>query len=149
MPTYRWKDGARVGVDANAAGPVLEGLSNSGCLTPSALVDASRSESAPLHGEFEWNDGIAAEKYRETQAGYIIRSIEIVIEQASEPVRAFVPIRITDDAGYVPIQKVMRQPEYRDEILSRAMAEAKSFRRKYASLKQLAGVFAEIDKLQI
>ena len=57
---------------------MLENLEKTVGITPKNLVEANRDESAPLHNEFEWNDTKAAEKYRETQAGYIIRNICVV-----------------------------------------------------------------------
>lgn len=67
---YEWKEAAQIKADAQKAGEMLENLEKTVGLTPKNLVEASRDESAPLHNEFEWNDTKAAEKYRETQAGY-------------------------------------------------------------------------------
>lgn len=147
MAAYRWKRSARVGVSAEVAGSVMDRLSRGGRLTPAALVDASRAENAPLHGEFEWDDGVAAERYRQTQAGYLIRSIEVVVEQAHEPVRAYLPVHVDDDAGYVPIQTVMESPRLMNEALLNAKRELASFRRKYSQLAELAGVMRAIDEV--
>lgn len=147
MAAYRWKGGARVKVGADVAGSVMDGLSRDGNLTPAALVDASRAEDAPLHGEFEWDDGVAAEAYRRTQAGYLIRSIEVVVERGSEPVRAYLPVHLEQDCGYVPIQRVMEKPVLVDQALSDAKREMVAFRRKYARLSELAGVMRAIDEV--
>lgn len=62
------------------------------------LVDASRSEDAPLHSEFEWNDDIASEKYRELQAGRIIRSVSVKISQVPTEVTQL-KVKITEKKG--------------------------------------------------
>lgn len=148
MGIYRWKAGSHISSDANVAGSVMSELSKAGKLTPSELVKASKDESAPLHNEFEWNDGIAATKYREVQAGKLIRSIEVVIEQSDEPARAFMPVTVEKDHSYVPIQQVMRNPDYTNETLERAKRELLSFRRKYSQLEELANVFRAIDEFE-
>jgi len=50
-----------------------------GRLTRQGVLDDARDEDSPLHPCFEWDDGIAAEKYRLDQAGQIIRSVELKI----------------------------------------------------------------------
>ena len=61
---YKWKERAQIRVSADVAGRVCEELEKDGALTPKRLLDVSRAEDAPLHDAFEWNDGIAAEKYQ-------------------------------------------------------------------------------------
>ncbi len=147
MAVYKWKSGSRVKCSAQAAGEVCEKLQRRGKLTPENLVDASRSEDAPLHGAFEWDDAIAAEKYRVTQASYIIRSIEVETKYAEEPVRAFVPVTFKEKTSYKGIEVVLKSEDGREQLLSRAMAELRAFERKYNSLEELAGVFAAIREV--
>lgn len=77
------KKGFQLKTPPQIVGEVCLELEKEGRLTAKNLVDVSRDEDAPLHNEFEWSDDIAAEKYREVQAGYIIRSVEIEISSAS------------------------------------------------------------------
>lgn len=145
---YRWKLGARAPVSAQVAGEVCERLSSEGRLTSHDLVDESRDESAPLHKCFEWNDTIAAERYRETQASYIIRSIETVLQDDTEPVRAFVSITVGEKAmPYAAVEHVMMRSDSRATLLMKARAELEAFKRKYQQLAELADVFAAIDGL--
>ena len=162
---YKYKHGARIRTHAQVAGEVCASLEERGELTPKSLVDVSRPEDAPLHDEFEWDDSKAAEAYRETQASYIIRSIEVVPEQTEHEVRAFVSVPNEptmddgeDDAteGAVPpkprqqyrsVDVVMRSADGRKTVLAQAFRELASFRRKYVGLTELADVFAAIEKL--
>ena len=147
MTVYKWKTGARLRVSAQTAGEECARLERMGRLTPPELVDASRPEDAPLHSAFEWNDAIAAERYRETQAGYIIRSIEVVPVGMSEPVRAFVSVTAEDAPRYIETVKAMAAADTRETVLERARAELRAFERKYAGFEELAAVMDAIKEV--
>lgn len=104
---YEFKPCSYIKASAQVAGEMCEQLAKTGGLTPKRLVDANRPEDAPLHSEFEWDDAVVAEAYREGQAAHIIRSIVIKPEVAEEtPMRAFV--RATPEPqNYTPMQTVM------------------------------------------
>lgn len=150
MKKYSIKSGGRVKTSAQAIGTVCEQLERMNKLTPANLVDVSRSADAPLHDEFEWDDAIAGEKYRESQAQYLIRVITIEPEKKeSEPIRAFVSIRQDDERRYIDTQYAMSIPETRESVLMDAIRELNAFRRKFNALNELAGVFVEIEKLNV
>lgn len=145
MTAYQWKRGAYVRGDAQICGEVCEQLERRGCLTPPGLVDASRPADAPLHGMFEWNDAQAAELYREQQARTIINSIEVKLEGVSEPVKAFVSLRIGGtERRYERTEIALANPKSREMVLKDALAELKAFERKYSTLAELSGVIAAI-----
>ena len=98
---YDWK--RNMPVKAQAAGEYLEQLEKEhGEITPKIVLDASRAEDALLHPCFEWNDGVAAEKYREVQARYLIRNLVVFVERddsSPQVVRAYVNVSSEIDAG--------------------------------------------------
>lgn len=147
MAVYKWRAGSRVKCDAQAAGELCARLEVAGGLTPSALVDASRAEDAPLHSCFEWNDAEAAERYREVQAGYIIRSIVVVASGDAEPVKAFVSVSMGSERAYIGTEIALMEAETRDEVLANALAELRAFERKYSRLNELADVLSAIRKV--
>lgn len=53
----------------------LAALERDGRLTVDDVVDAARDPDSPLHGEFEWDDTVAAELYRRTQARRLIVTV--------------------------------------------------------------------------
>lgn len=145
---YKFKSGTRLKVSAQAAGELCAELESQGRLTPHEVVEASRPDDAPLHSAFEWDDAKAAEKYRETQASYIIRSVEVVPEGASKPTRAFVSLVINEnEREYHEINKVLRIRSERELLLEEAKRELMAFKNKYAVLEELADVFTVIDKV--
>jgi len=130
-------------VSAQVAGEVCEELRKSEeGLTPSSLLDASRDENAPLHGEFEWNDGIAAENYRKNQAALLIRNIRCVMvteREEEKHIRAFVNV----DRGtsqYMPIKVVLEDEDMRSRMLQKAKADCDNFIGKYRDMTEVAGI---------
>lgn len=144
---YQFKIPGIFPVDAQAAGEELHRIyEDKGCLEPKDVVEESRPVEAPLHDCFDWNDETAAEKYREVQAGQIIRSVVVVREEEQRlpvEVRAFVNVQKT----YHPIEVVVNSEEQMLELLNTALSELKAFERKYSNLKQLSALFDVIHNL--
>lgn len=149
---YKWKTGSVIKADAQVAGEVCKKLEETDGLTAPNLVNVSRPEDAPLHDYFEWNDAIAAELYREVEAGKIIRSIVVEVEDVKEePVRAFFTLdsKYKGHSTFESIRTIMVQTEKRNSLLDIALKELKAFERKYRMLSELASVFEAIDKLEV
>ena len=146
--TYKWKT-FYCKTSAAVAGAVCEELDRTVGLTPENLVNASRPEDAPLHQEFEWNDELAAEEYRKTQARLLISNLSIVIEeQKQEPVRAFFSLQhgFKKNSGmYESTITILGDEEKRARLLEKAKKEMLAFKNKYEMLTELAEVFASID----
>lgn len=70
--------------DAERIGPELIRLKNAngGVITKSVILESATEEDSILHQDFEWNDETAAQKHRVEQAGYMLRSIMIVWDEA-------------------------------------------------------------------
>lgn len=149
------KRGARIKTDANTVFKELEASKVDGHLDLATVVDRARSVDSPIHSEFTWDDHTAAEQWRLEEARYLVRAIEVVYDQAeTKAVRAYesIPVRTaTDDSPtpvtrtYQHIEDVLADPVARSELLTRAMREAAAWRRRYATLQELAQVHAAID----
>lgn len=147
-------------VSAEVAGKVCEQLQNSSeGLSPQTLLDYSRDESSPTHREFEWEDHIAAEKYRLDQAANLIRDIRIVtIEEQTGDVpedmpeedaegkpkeakadRAFV-VTPGRKSNYVSLERALNNDEWRESLLRQAKNDSRIFLAKYRRLEELAEV---------
>lgn len=144
---FKWKGCSHISASAQAAGEQCTELEREGNLTAKALVDANRAEDAPLHAAFEWRDDVAAEKYRENQARHIINCLVTVPEGGSvEPVRVFLNIK-REEPRYMALSTILTSEEDTLTMLKTATRELRAFEQKYKFLKELAGVFYEIDKL--
>ena len=148
IAAYSYKAGFRLKLDAQTVGEELERIERKGPLTPKAVVDASRRKNSKLHSLFEWDDATAAELYRESQASYIIRSVEVTVSGTSNPVRAFVSVS-SNGGGYeyISVEAAMSEQHTRDEVLEKAITELRMFEKKYAGLAELAGVIEAIRQV--
>lgn len=143
-----WVKGSRFKVSAEVAKGVMDKLASEERLSATELVKVSMPEDAPLHGEFEWDDEIAGQKWRESQASCMIRSIVVTVEDAPqvENIRAYFNLE-QGMREYIPVHVIMSDDAKRERLLDLAIRELASFRKKYEQLTELAGVFAEIDKI--
>ena len=146
--TYKFAEGSIHSVSAQIVGPILNQMGEEGRLTPKNVVDEARPEGSPLHPEFEWDNEIAAEKWREKQAQLLIAHTIIIEEGSSQnPVRAF---HVTvEKSHYEPISLILKDESKRSVLLENAKRELISFKKKYASLTELAKVFDAIDQITI
>lgn len=124
---------------------------NGGLLMPQHVVTAARPETSVLHGEFTWDDGEAAERYRLWEARQLIR-VHVQVEPVGQKdVETRVFVSLTPDrgngGGYRLTTAVMSNDEYRQQLLADALAELRVFQNKYAQLKELASVMKPIARL--
>lgn len=152
---YSYRSGYRFKVPAQVVGETLEGLAQTGELTSARFLDVSRPEDAPTHNLFEWNDSVAAERYRLQQATVAINSVEVQIVNESTatviPQAAFVNVISKAPARtgeFAPIDVALSDANMRNTLLQNALKELQSFRRKYSQLSELTAVFAEIKKVE-
>jgi hypothetical protein len=129
----------------------LQRLKRADKLLPDAVVKAARNPSNPLHDQFEWDDKVAGHKYRLWQARVLISSVTIVRdEKAEKPVPVFVSLmrdRVDEGGGYRALEEVLADEQMRGELLATALHELKAFQHRYHVYRELAGIFAEVAKL--
>lgn len=142
---YKWKEGSHHKISAQIAGDVCAELEERGELTARNLVDVSRPEEAPLHDEFEWDNDLAAELYRENQGRGIIGHLVIVADTKS-PVRAYFNLEVKSPV-YHSVSAIVHNEDKYASLLRKACMELKAFQKKYEMIKELAAVFEAIDAL--
>lgn len=153
--SYSWGSGVKYSVPADVVGHTLEGIEErDGKVTKKAFLEESRPEDAPTHSMFEWNDAIAAEKYRMVQSGKIINNLVVTVhsEEREEPITAKALVNVEPEenkhASFISITTAMSSADTAEIVLKHALAELETFENKYRSLKELADVFAAIDKVR-
>lgn len=145
---YQWKTGSQHKVSASVAAEVMDKLANEDRLNPTELVEVSRPDDAPLHSEFEWNDSVAAEKWRKEQAGALIRHLVVKIEANNQeyPTRQYFMV-CHESNTYEPIHVILKDEDKTALLLDQAKRELQSFKAKYIGLQELAKVFEAIDSI--
>ena len=112
-------------------------------ITPEKVLERAKDENSELHKCFEWNNDVAAEKYRTIQAGNVIRMLYIEPKSEDAP-----PVRVlsrTIDTVYQPTRTFLTNATEYEDLLKRALSELESFRKKYETLSELEQVFEQID----
>lgn len=147
---YEWK--YNMPIKAQVVGEHFERLEKQqGHITPKIVLESARSETSAIHPCFEWNDDVAAEKYRETQAGLLIRNLTVKVietgEKQTEPVRAYVSIKQSDSSEFISLQNVLKDAELTQKMLEQAKNELNAFAKKYSALQELSKVFEAIAEV--
>lgn len=114
-------------------------------ITPQEVLELARNEDSELHKCFEWDDSVAAEKFRLKQAQMILISLVFKKSEEHEPVRVY---QITSERNtYHPTQKLLVMEDEYQNLLRRAKNELEAFQRKYRTLSELEAVLEAIDAL--
>lgn len=162
---FSWRSGYSYKVSADTVGGVLEDIEKrDGVVTSESFLDYSRPEDSSTHGLFEWDDSIAAEKYRKRQATQIINQLEvqIVYEESLQDeaqvevipivVSAYVNVRKKapkEPAAFVNVIAAQEDKELWTQVMRNAIVEMNTFSRKYSRYKEFAKVckaIAETEK---
>lgn len=132
--------------DAQKVSDELETLDRK---TPEAILELARNENTELHGCFEWDDSVAAEKYRLTQAREIVRLLVVAkddeIQDAETPkyIRAY--HRTRSAGGYENIHKILDSRDKKLELVDNAYRDLIAFSNKYTTLSDVTGFKAAMD----
>lgn len=121
---------------------------HNGLLRPVDVVEYASDPKTALHGCFTWDNTEAAQQYRLWQARQIIRVRVQVIPQSPEPVKVWVSLkddRCREGGGYRGLVPVMTDETRKDQLVTEALADLRVWRRKYDTIKELAGLFEAVD----
>lgn len=164
--SHDWKLGSRVKADPVQGYQAICSLYEQyGAIKPEHVVEAARPDDAVLHDEIEWDEATAATEYRLQQARHLLRSAVVVYRRPdqtlTQPVRAFVKLvpsvddptldNVAEDAVqphvYLPIRRVMDEPDLRQRLKRQAFSELSTWRQRYRDISEFAAVFEQIDTL--
>lgn len=135
MITAKWKDGFEHFFHADAQLVAEEILSIGESATPRQILEKGRDETTELHKCFEWDDTIAADRYRLSQARAIVRTLVIAPRQdapGKPEIRHF--YKTDSKSGYKSTELIFRQEDEKIELMRRCLAELRNILRKYRFL---------------
>lgn len=139
-------------------------------LTADVVIEKATPEGSPLHSYFEWDNTIAAHKYRKVQANRYIRRLEVVIDVGGNHVqtKSFVSIilGVEDDtrdssarpssaAGenarkYVTVLRMRDDPTVREQVRQEAIKALRAWADRYRKLgfeEEFAPILKIVDEL--
>lgn len=116
-----------------------------GILTPALVVDVARDPEHPLHSRFEWDDTIAASKWRLEQAGQLLRVTFVFDGKKPRDLRAFVAVKGEDShtSDYMPSREAMENPFTRELVLRSMKRDWLTFKRRYDHMVEFAAFIRE------
>ena len=121
-----------------------------GALTPEIVVEEARAPDHPWHSEFEWNDGVASDRYRIDQARRLIARVRITVVQGTSRVAQIAFVH--DPAaglrqGYVTVTSVRDDAAKARDVIVTELQRVQSSLRRCLSLASVLGLSAQVERL--
>lgn len=115
--------------------------------TPDQLVELAKDESTELHKCFDWDDTVAAERWRKHQARLLSGSLSVVVEREDKEPQEYKLIQHDHETQtYRSVQYTVRNTDQYDRLKAQARAELEAFRYRYRMIVEYQDVIEEIDK---
>jgi hypothetical protein len=119
---------------------------DNGVLTPDVVLEAAQEPSHPLHSKFDWDDTVAAHRWRLSQASHLIRNVKVNVEMSASQtvhVRAFIAKKDLDmeeeSVGeYLPVESVVASDTMRTAWFRQLEKEWRALRRRAGQSKEFA-----------
>lgn len=121
-------------MNATITAELLSMYQRDGKLTAEQVLTAATDPASPLHSWFEWDDRVAAHRFRIEQASELIRRAQVDI--LDKRVRRFVFIPTTD--SYHPVEDAMSRADWRAEMVAEFQRDADRFHARWANHKHVA-----------
>jgi len=158
---FKLRANSRVGIsdkDANVYGQHILSLmkkKKASIVKPEELVKDAKQKNTPYHGYFQWDNTKAGAEYRKEQARDLLRNIvevEIVSDKKQDrqvEVRSFHVVSENNERGYSPLEHVLSSKDLTNQVLERALKEAKSWSARYKMYSELADIRKKIDEVAV
>lgn len=141
--TAKWKmPGLFAGADADKCYREITGIGETA--TPEQILEFAKNPESELHKCFEWDDSIAAYRYRLQQARTVVCHLVVVPQAQNAEPQKFRLLQKTD-AGYKPTKFIYQNKTEYEKLLERAMGELRAFKQRYHNLVELEEILALID----
>lgn len=130
----------------------LENIRNKhGRLTPALVLEEARSSRHPLHARFEWDDGVAGERYRLEQAHDLISEVRVSYSLSTgerRSVRGFHAVRASDvdQYDYEPIEDVLADPFKRKIVLADMQRQIGELVARYEHIGEFWQILKQVSR---
>lgn len=112
-----------------------------GVLTPAVVLEAASAPDHPLHTRFEWDDTVAAGKWRLEQAQKLLTVVRLSYIDGSgqaTSIRAYQAVRTEHGHVYRPSDEVAMDPVASQIVLMDMQREFKQLRDRYGHFREYA-----------
>ncbi len=156
IDSIRWKERfPNAGVKAEVAHKEIMRIKNKngGDVSPDSIVAEASRKTNPLHVLFTWDDSEAAHKYRLSEAGSLLRAIEITyVELPEQPRRAF-EVSYKKPSGrqdkqtlYTTAEEAAADPDNHAKLIAEAVRTLMAWRCRFRYLQELSHLMQKIDE---
>ena len=122
-----------------------------GHISPAIVIRAALPEDSPIHELFEWDDNIAAEAHRISQAQTVIRFVRLEIEIRKQtivcPFYVPDPERPPKSRRYLELTRAARDAEIAREVLANEMVRVVGAIRRAKKVALVLGLNQLLDRL--
>lgn len=130
----------------------LRALERSGKLTPEEVVSTAQNPEHPLHPYFDWDDSVAASKWRLEQARGLIRSVTVkVVMENDRLIPAPVYVRDPDAAsasqGYVAMSSLKDDPAAARAAMSIELMRVEGLLERSERMADVLGLTDDVKRL--
>jgi hypothetical protein len=150
MQLYQWSKYYHhlVQVPAQTVGEAVTSIeSRDGHCTPAALIEEAGPDESSLHSLFDWDQEVAAHKWRVAQARNVINHIRVIDRVREEPVVAFISVNNNGDRGYISIAKIAQDEDLQRQAVEDVMVKLMGLRKRHADISYFAKVWGVVDEL--
>lgn len=135
------------GIDPQRVADEIEQIGEN--FTPQQIVEKARDPQSELHKCFEWDDTIAAERWRKYQARQICCHL-IIKENQDDNIdgKEHVPLRFVynnDGKSYKTVQTIFRNEDEYKKLLISCQGELNAIKRKYSMLSEFDAIWELIN----
>lgn len=124
-------------------------------LTTDLILEKARNKKHPLHAYFDWDDTVAAEKWRQTQALQLVMATKfaVVLNGSAKPPQVVhgTPVRKFVSAfrgeGFKMRNEALNETDTRRALIERRIGALRSWCREAVDIEELAPLRSAIQKL--
>lgn len=142
MERIEWKLKGQFNADAERVYHELQEIGDT--YTPDDVLERAKDETSELHKCFEWDDTVAAYRWRKQTARMVCNSIVLTVveDDTDEPPKQFRLIQHTgeEEEGYESAVKLYTNPEKFNRLLERMKRDANTFIARYETLPEAAEI---------
>lgn len=140
MKRIEWKMAGLFNADAERCYNEIQEIGDS--YTPDDILEKAKDETTELHKCFEWDDTIAAHKWRKHTARMICNNIVLtVVKSEAQPARKFRLIQnVREGDGYESSIRIYSNPDKMKALYERMVADSRRFVERYESLPEASEI---------
>ena len=121
-------------------------------LTAEAIIEQAKNKTSSLHNLFDWDNTMAAEKWRLQQARVLINEVKVIVEDqiyyAFENVSVAVNETDATKREYYSRQEIIETESLRAKVVESAYHQLLYWREKYRQYNEFGNIIKEIDAFE-